>query len=530
MLLLLALSCSKPEPEPPTLGPAPEVSPNSPSLRRLTLEQYQNSVSALFGEGLAVPTVLEPDIEEEGLLSVGGSIASISSLGVERYEAAALSLADQVAKDPARLSKIVPCTATSADDAACADAFVRQFGRQIWRRPLSETEATRLVAVVTKIGAASGSFEEGVEYTVAAMLQSPHFLYRREHGMPDPDHPDQRLLTDWELATRLSYTLWNTTPDEVLLDAAEAGELSTEEGLAAQVDRMLEDERARAGVRNLFSELFTLYTLDKLSKDPTIFTHASSTLGPAAREETLRVVEDQVFDHPGDFRDLLTTQDTFVDRELAALYEVRAPSIDGFGAVHLEQSGGRRGLLGEAAFLAQFAHSTRSSPTLRGKFIRQVLLCQTVPPPPANVNTSIPEADASAPTLRDRLTAHMADPSCSGCHQLMDPIGLGLENFDSLGHWRSTETEVTIDASGNLDGVSFANAWELSRVVHDHPDLGPCITSHLYRYTTGHPLIEGEEPLRDWLAQSFEYSGYSFLGLLRSTVLSDGFRRVGALQ
>jgi hypothetical protein len=112
----------------------------------------------------------------------------------------------------------------------------------------------------------------------------------------------------------------------------------------------------------------------------------------------------------------------------------------------------------------------------------------------------------------------------------MDPIGLGLENFDAIGRWRSTETGVTIDPSGKLDGTGFANAWELAQAVHDHPDLGPCITSHLYRYTTGHALIEGEEPLRDWLSEGFEYSGYSFLGLLRSTVLSDGFRRVGALQ
>lgn len=530
MLLTGCDDAPQPPAEDADRGPAPAVAPPPPTLRRLTEAQYGNTVRALLGDDVVLPTALEPDAEAEGLLSVGAATTSVSSLGVERYEDAALLLAGQVADEPTRFAAVVGCEPAAADDAACAESFVRTFGRKAWRRPLTDTEVQRLVSVVTLTGGESDSFAEGVRYGAAALLQSPHFLYRREHGQPDPDDATVRLLDDWELATRLAYLLWAEPPDDTLLDAAERGELSTDEGLRAQAERMLADDRARQGVRALFTELFELYELDDVDKDPTVFTHASAELGPAAREETLRVIESIVFDDRRDFRDILTTQDTFVDPRLAALYRVPAPAPEGFGPVTLDPADGRRGLLGQASVLMLNATATRTSATLRGVFVRKTLLCHVVPPPPAGVDTSIPEADASSPTLRERIATHLEDPTCANCHTLMDPIGLGLERLDGLGRWRDTENGASIDASGELDGETFSDAWDLAGVISRHDALGPCFTRHLYRYALGHAVAEGESDMVAWIAEGFAQNEHDWLDLTLDLVSSPAFRRAGAFE
>lgn len=527
MLLALLLACA---PDAPDRTEPPAVSPGAPALRRLTEAQYVQTVTDLLGDGLALPTALEPDAEAEGLLSVGNAVAAVSTLGVERYEGAAWSLAEQVVADPERRARVLDCAPATPDDAACAEAFAAGFARVAWRRTLTAAEVDRLVAVVTGVGAAAGDFEAGLTAGLAVVLQSPHFLYRREHGVPDPEQPGVRRLTGPELATRLAYTLWNTTPDADLLDAAEAGELDTVEGLRDHAERLLADERARRGLRNLYTELLHLYELDDVDKDPTVYTHAAEELGPAAREETLRVVEHLLYDRDADLRTLFTTQTTFVDRRLAALYDIPAPSLDGFGEALLDPRGGRRGLLGHASLLMLEAHATRSSATLRGKFVRTVILCQAIPPPPGDVATTLPEPDADAPTLRERVETHLEEPSCAACHQVMDPVGLTLENFDGVGRWRDTENGAVIDASGELDGQALTDAWDLGGALAAHEDLGPCLTSHLYRYAVGRSLAEGEEPLRDWLAEGLPASGWSWATLVLELVTSDGFRSVGEIE
>jgi Protein of unknown function (DUF1588)/Protein of unknown function (DUF1585) len=242
------------------------------------------------------------------------------------------------------------------------------------------------------------------------------------------------------------------------------------------------------------------------------------------------VVEQLVFDEPQDLRRLLTTQQTWVDPRLAALYQVAAPDLEGFGPVTLPAEGGRRGLLGQASFLLLASHPTRSSATLRGAFVRKTLLCQEIPPPPANVDTSIPEADAESPTLRERIQSHLEEPSCASCHSLLDPIGLGLENFDGIARWRDTENDALIDASGDLDGVAFANAWELGGAVAEHPDLGPCLTQHVYHYAVGHEQSPEEEELVDWLYASFAAGDHQLESLMMAMVASEGFGRVGGLE
>lgn len=510
-------------------GEAPAAELPAPALRRLTETQYENAVSDLFGAGLVMPANLEPDAEVVGLLSVGAATNSVSAYGVELYEDAAFLIAEQVFADPERVDSLLSCAPASASDEDCAATFAEEVGRHTWRRPLSAEEVDTLAGVVSTIGGDAGDFEIGAMYGLAAMLQSPYFIYRSEHGVSG-DADDRRPLSDWELASRLSFLLWNSVPDDELLLAAESGELATAAGLEAQARRMLADEHAKNGIRNLFTEIFHLYELDDITKDPSVFTHASPDLLDSAREETLLLMESLILEEDADFRELMTTRDTFVDRRLAALYGVAAPVEGEFGRVTLDVDSGRRGLLGHASFLMLQAHAASSSATLRGIFVRDTLLCQTIPAPPADVDTSIPEADASSPTLRQRLETHLEDPTCSSCHQLMDLVGLGLENFDGVGRWRDTENGATIDPSGTIDGTSFADAWELGSAVSEHDSFGPCMTEHLYQYATGHPVDDGEVELVDWLAQGFTENSYSFQELMVEVVTSDGFRYTGAIQ
>ena len=258
-LWLIALGFSGPDAaEVSGVGPAPAADPAPPTLRRLTRAQYDASVRALLGGHVALPTSLEPDGEVDELLSVGAGVTAVSSLGVERYESAAYLLADQV--DPV---DVLPCEPANASDAGCARAFVEDFGRRAWRRPLTEIETERVAGIVTGVG---------LRYGVAALLQSPHFLYRVETSQAG-------ALSGYEVATRLAYLLWGEPPDDALLDRAAVGELDTARGVGDVAREMLDDPRAEAGVRAFVDEWLHLYRLADLKKDPAIFDHASPDLG-----------------------------------------------------------------------------------------------------------------------------------------------------------------------------------------------------------------------------------------------------------
>lgn len=512
----------------PTLDPAPDPAMPTPRLRRLTAPQYGNTVSDLFGSDIVLPTALEPDLRDAGLQSVGASSTSLSPRGVEQYEDAAFLIAEQVADHPDKLAAWLDCTPSGTDDADCAASFVEALGRRAWRRPLSADESATLGELLTTIATDAGDFEIGAMYAMAAILQSPEFIYRVELGDAGPD--GERLLTDLELASRLSYLLWNTTPDETLLAAAESGDLATSGGLRAQAERMLAAPRGRAGVETFFTEVLELDLLDDATKDPTLFVQASPEVAPAAEAETLSTIHHLVFDQDGDYRTLFTTRTTFIGPRLAAIYGVPAPSLDGVAQTELPEDGGRRGLLGQASFLMLNAHTSSSSATLRGKFVRERLLCQTMPAPPADVDTSIPEADATSPTLRERIASHLEAEECAGCHRLMDPIGLGFENFDAIGRWRDAESGARIDPSGELDGRSFRDAWGLGAAVADHPALGPCFTKNLYKYALGQDVSDGEEPYVEWLGDAFEHDGFQVQDAMLRIIEGPAFRRVGEID
>lgn len=493
-------------------------------LRRLTRTQYAASVRATFGDVVLPPAAsLEPDTPVDGLVAAGTTVTTISPRGVEQYESAAYDIAEQV-MEPGRREAFVRCAPAAARDAACASTSLAPIGRSLFRRDLTDTELAEATEIAAHAGETLGDFYDGLEFGIATLLQSPSFLFREELGSPtDPGDPEHLRYSGHELAGRMAYFLWNAPPDDLLLDAAEDGALDDEEGVRAEAIRMLADPRARDGVRAFVEDWLALRELDRMVKDPTIFVHASPDVGPAAREETVRVFQNLVFDEEADIRTVMSTRVTFLDRRLAAIYEVRAPR-EAFARVELPADGPRRGLLGQVAVLAPNAHPTATSPTRRGAFLRERLLCDRVPQPPANVDTAIPEPSPDARTLRERLVAHQEVEVCASCHVFLDNAGFGLEGFDSLGRARTVENGAPIDAHGEIDGVAYDDAIGLADFVEHSPRFPQCLTAHAYRVAVGRHETEGEEGELRRVYARFANGGYLFRDLLVEIVASRAFR------
>jgi len=502
----------------------PEVPASPTNLRKLTRQEYVESVIALFGPLVVVPPTAEPDFITGGLASVGAGTTTYSPRGIESFEEAAYQLSRQVVQTSGIRDRVVTCEPEGVDDTACWTNILEPLMRRAWRRAVEPFEVETAVSLAVEAATATDSVDVGIELGIGFVLQSPFFLYRVELG-------DGEALNDYELASRLSFFVWNSPPDDVLLAAAAAGELTTADGLALHAERMLADPKARLGFRAFFEDYLQLAELDYLSKDPTIYTTYTEALGPSSAEETLLLLDYLMFDVEADFRALLTTTTTFVNPTLAAIYEIPAPSASGFARVNFEPDGPRAGLLGHAGFLASHAHPTSTSVTLRGKAVRNILLCQEIPIPPVGVDTSIPEPSGTAPTMRDRVAEHLQDPSCTGCHLLTDPIGLALENFDSLGRFRETDNGYAIDASGDLDSVEFDNARGLGRAIAAHPAFTKCMTRTMARYALGR--IESSEEAASHiltLESRFENSGYRLKTLALEIISSPMFRQAGGIE
>ena len=502
--------------------PPGSYKPAPVALRRLTLDQYRNSITDLVGQ-VTIADDLEPDTALHGFASIGASQMTLSPRLTEQFNQSALNIAEQVFKNPALRANVTSCDA--AADAACVRQTVSSFGRRAWRRPLSAEEVDRYVAIADKATAAlQGNRWEGLKWAVSGLLQSPNFLYRGELGEPDPKDPSRRVFTDYDLASRLSYFLWNTTPDAELLDSADRHELTVIDGLMAQAKRLLESPRAQTAVTGFFAELFRLDTLSDLPQEQSAFPQMSATLGPAMREETQRFLLDIALSPTADYRSIFDSSKTFVNAELAKLYGLPAPSGSGFVETTLPASGMRVGILGQGSFLSINAHATTSSPTLRGKFIREVLLCQAIPPPPPDVVTDLNVTASGPKTMRQKLEQHATDSLCATCHSKMDPIGLTLENFDGIGAFRTMDVGQMIDARGELDGVQVDDAKGLALALKAHPDAAICAARSLYRFAAGHLETTGEQPLVLALGDDFAKNGAHFRSLLLAVVQSAGFR------
>ncbi|MCZ6617887.1 MAG: DUF1592 domain-containing protein [Gammaproteobacteria bacterium] len=503
------------------------------AMRRLTPEQYRNAIEDLFGTAIDVSGRFEPDSRRSGLNAVGTSLVAVTPSGFEQYEAMARNIAAQVTSTEHR-NRLLPCkpeSATASDD-SCTEQIVASFGRLLLRRPLGDDEVHLRVEFASAAAESRADFYAGLELALTSLLVAPDFIFRIEVAEPAPlpDRPYRLLLSDHSLASRLSYFLWNRGPDEDLLTVAERGELDSPAGLAREVDRLLASEHLAGGVRAFFEDLFVFDEFNNLGKDVTRFPLYSNRMAADAREQTLRFVVKHLVTKQADYRELFTSRELPITRSLGPLYGVPVYAADGWEEMELPSNHPRAGLLSHASFAMLFSHPGRSSPTLRGVFLREALLCQTVPEAPADVDFSlfVQDADSRHRTARDRLQVHANEASCNTCHKLTDPIGLGLEVFDGIGKYRTSENGAPIDTSSDLDGRSFANPVELGQAFAESPLIGPCLVQNLYRYAVGREQTNRERRLLRHLEVRFEETGYRLPELMRDIAMSEGFRTASA--
>jgi hypothetical protein len=505
---------------------APQMDPGPRSqLRRLTNEQFINALTDLFDSSLDMQTVLPPDVISEFYATVGGANSVVSELGLERYEQAGREVVQTVLADPNLREMVVPCDASTQ---TCRAESLEALARRAWRRPVTEEELDRLQALSDENAARYSDGLRGLESGFVAILISPNFLYLTEVGEDDPARPDVRRYTSLEMASRLSFFLWNGLPDDELLGLGEAGELHDAKVLDEQIHRMLASDLTRRGTLRFFEEYLGIVNIPDLAKDPTLFPEVSPTLQTAMRVEVRRMIEHTLFDEDRPVFDLLRTTTTFVDPQLAELYGVTADVEAGHTTrVQLPESGPRLGLLGTAAFLASRARANRTAPTLRGAYVQKRLRCVEVPPPPPGTDNSLPADDGDVEiTVREMLEEHRSNPDCASCHNLMDPIGLGLERFDAIGRIRDTELGAPIDDSGALDGKAFEGLPGLVDLLVDDPAVARCFVVQLHRYATGSIEAPIEEPSIDGLADTFAQSEGRLLDYLPHYLKSDAFVRL----
>lgn len=512
--------------ESPPAAPNPADATSAARMRLISQDQYFKTLGYVFGPDASIAAHFAPFRRTEGLLASGGAFAGVTPGQMQEFQRTASALSEKIVS-PQYRSFLVPCTPRREDaaDKGCAKKFLAPVGRLLYRRPLSPAIEA---AFVDKAGTAAKNLKDfyaGLSVALEGMLLSPDVLFIIDRTEPDPSHAGRLRLDSYSLASRLSFFLWNAAPDDELLKAAERGELHTEEGLAKNVDRMLASPRLEAGVRAFFDDMLAFDDFAVIAKDPGIYPAFNGDTLEDAREQTLRTLVDQLIVKKRDYRDLFTTRETFISPSLAAIYGVPAPP--GWTAYETPEGTPRVGLLTQISFLAGHAHPGRSSPTLRGKALRELLLCQVVPRPPPNVDFSLLEDPKSVlRTARERLHAHQSNPVCAGCHKVTDPIGLALENFDGAGQYRANERGADIDSSGSLDGKTFKDAAGLGAALRDNPALPACLVKRVYSYGTGGPVKGDEQGVLADLRQRFAADGYKLPQLMRTVALSAPFSNI----
>jgi mono/diheme cytochrome c family protein len=531
--------CSKPSP------------PARVSLRRLNRAEYNNTVRELLGVTCRPADDFPADDLAYGFDTIA-DVLTLAPLLLERYLDAAERVVDEAAKAPALWSKIknpsphdlVPFVLRGvppdreravknarspqldggdpeAEALDRAGRVLQAFADRAYRRPIAHHELARLVRFLESAWANGNSHDEGIKLALQAILVSPHFLFRVEAGQVSEGAPG---LSDFELATRLSYFLWSSTPDDELFQLACLEKLNRPGTLEKQVRRMLRDARAAALAKNFGPQWLQTRRLKEFTPDPTKYPHFDEALRAAMEQETERMF-DHVVREDRSVLDFLSADYTFVNERLARHYGLVGIQGLDFRKVSLAGTG-RGGVLTHASVLAVTSNPTRTSAVQRGKWILENLLGSPPPPPPPGVDSFGEIANASGGgTLRMRLDRHRRDTACASCHAAMDPLGLGLENFDAVGAWRTHDQDFPVDASGQLpDGRTFHGPEGLrALLVERKSDFTRCLAEKMLVYALGRGLLPADRCAVDRIVLRMSANDYRFSSLVSSIVLSDPF-------
>ncbi len=498
----------------------------SKRLRLLTTQQYVNTIQYFFGADIKVDAKFAPLTRTDGVLMAGTSVAGVSDAQIETYQKIANIVSTQVV-DARHRETLFPCKPLDdkTADNACATKFLTRVIDYLYFIPPPKEHYVKMVNEAGVAAKRLNDFYAGIQVVLESVLLNPDVLLVVESEEPDPRHPGHMRLDSYSQASRLSLFLWNAAPDPALRAVANRGDLFDSKKRARVVDSMLASPRLETGVRAFFDDMFGLEGTETLSKDATVYPYFLGGIAAEAREQTLRTVVDQLLKRDGDYRDLFTSRETFMSPTLGILYGVKA--LPGWRAYEFPPEAHRAGILTQASFLALNSHSTRSSATLRGKALRELILCQKVPPPPANVDFSAVEnPDPKLKTARQRLDLHRQNPVCAGCHKITDPMGLALENFDGAGRYRTDEKGAPIDASGSLDGKAFTDVEGLGQALHDSPILPTCLVRRAFSYATAGVVPMSADPALAQFNKTFASEGYRLRPLLKAITLNDAFSKV----
>jgi hypothetical protein len=490
-------------------------------LRRLTNAEYRRTIADLLG-GVADATSDFPADAVRGGFDNNAEAISISNSHIEKYRDAAERLTGEAVGDPARRARVFGC-AVETEGQACLARFIQAFGRRAFRRPLGSDEISSLLALAESAAGRDDPYA-GARLVLQAMLLSPNFLFKVEVGRPDPSRPGLLQLTGFEVATRLSYLLLGTTPDDTLLAAAEQGQLDTAAGVDAAAVRLLQDPRSRDAMQGFYGQWLQVSELDKVERDVVKYPLWNETLARAMRQETVRLMDDFLWKEGANVLDVLTAPYTYVNEPLSKLYGLSG--IKDWTRVDLAPEDGRAGVLTQPGLLTATSVTEEGLPIHRGAFVRERLLCHHLPTPPDDI-PPIPDAKPGQ-SDRDRLELHSKSAACAPCHALMDPIGFALSGFDMIGRRRTEDSAgqplVTKGSLSGFETVDFDGAAGLADVLRRSPETSSCVATQLFRYAHGREEVDADACQLRQVAEAFQSSAFRFGDLLRALVRSEGFR------
>jgi hypothetical protein len=496
------------------------------AVRRITETQYRHTIADVFGPEIKINARFEPEKREDGLLAIGSAQLSLTSSGFEQYFALANSISDQVLSEKRR-SASVSCKPLTQTQDECARRFIETYGKRLFRRPLTESEILTRLKTASMGAKQSSDFYAGLKLALTSLLVAPDFLFRVETAEPDPANRSQYRLDAYTKAARLSFLFWDSAPDQELLAAAGSGAIHTEAGLKQQLTRLTSSPRFEDGVRAFFMDMLQLDGLENLVKDPTIYPKFSQSVSDSAREQTLKTTIDLLVNRRLDYRDLFTSNESFINRTLASVYKVPFASSEEWTRYTFPQSAERSGIFTQIAFLSLFAHPGISSPTKRGIKLHEIFMCEPTPEPPSDVDFS-KVRESTKGTIRGRLLDHMKNPGCAACHRRTDPPGLALEHFDGLGQLRTEENGTRIDVSTELYGEKFEGAQGLGRFLHDDPRVPACLVRNVFAYGLGRTTDWRDEDYLAAQTKSFTANGYRLADLMVQIASSAEFFTVAA--